>query len=213
MLICKINQQIKDLNSIRKHNSIVENASKQKIIDEKFKNLVFVTKKYLEIIKYCNTEFEFNVKCVDQLKDLLKSLNDCVSDSFVDEEMYIISEKNFKNVEKQIKSEWELFHKSKTISIKNTLNTIFNINKFNVERCLTDIGAAEKWESDIQKYQQMKKGLEDAQNLIDNLNLNDDVVDFLKKISTKRATITDLTPEIMDWIYKENLEKKIKIMI
>lgn len=213
MLIGKINQQIKDLNSIRKHNSIVENASKQKIIDEKFKNLVFVTKKYLEIIKYCNTEFEFNVKCVDQIKDLLKSLNDCVSDSFVDEEMYIISEKNFKNVEKQIKSEWELFHKSKTISIKNTLNTIFNINKFNVERCLTDIGAAEKWESDIQKYQQMKKGLEDAQNLIDNLNLNDDVVIFLKKISTKRATITDLTPEIMDWIYKENLEKKIKIMI
>lgn len=213
MLIGKINQQIKDLNSIRKHNSIVENASKQKIIDEKFKNLVFVTKKYLEIIKYCNTEFEFNVKCVDQIKDLLKSLNDCVSDSFVDEEMYIISEKNFKNVEKQIKSEWELFHKSKTNSIKNTLNTIFNINKFNVERCLTDIGAAEKWESDIQKYQQMKKGLEDAQNLIDNLNLNDDVVIFLKKISTKRATITDLTPEIMDWIYKENLEKKIKIMI
>lgn len=213
MLIDKVNQQIKDLNSIRKYNSIVENASKQKSIDEKFRNLVFDTKKYLEIIKYCNAEFEFNVKCVDQLKDLLKSLNDCVSDSFVDEEMYKISEKNFKIVEKQIKSEWELFHKSKTISIKNTLNIIFNINKFNVERCLIDIGAADKWESDIQKYQQMKKGLDDAQNLIANLNLNDDVVVFLKKISTKRATITDLAPEIIDWIYKENLEKKIKIVI
>lgn len=213
MLIDKVNQQIKDLNSIRKYNSIVENASKQKSIDEKFRNLVFDTKKYLEIIKYCNGEFEFNVKCVDQLKDLLKSLNDCVSDSFVDEEMYKISEKNFKIVEKQIKSEWELFHKSKTISIKNTLNIIFNINKFNVERCLIDIGAADKWESDIQKYQQMKKGLDDAQNIIANLNLNDDVVVFLKKISTKRATITDLTPEIIDWIYKENLEKKIKIVI
>ena len=60
----------------------------------------------------------------------------------------------------------------------------------------------------------MKKGLDDAQNLIDNLNLNNkDVVIFLKKISKKQATITDLTPEIMDWIYKENLEKKIKIMI
>ena len=47
-----------------------------------------------------------------------------------------------------------------------------------------------------------------------NLNLNNkDVVIFLKKISKKQATITDLTPEIMDWIYKENLEKKIKIMI
>lgn len=213
MIINKINQQIKDLNSISKHDSAVNDAVKQKSIDLKFKNLVLNTKKFFEIIEYCNAEFEFNVKCVDQLKDLLKSLNDCVSDSFVDEEMYKISEKNFKNVEKQIKSEWEFFHKSKTISIKNTLNTIFNINKFNIERCLIDIGAAEKWESDIQKYQQMKKGLEDAQNLIDNLNLNDDVVVFLKKISTKRATITDLTPEIIDWIYKENLEKKIKIVI
>lgn len=60
----------------------------------------------------------------------------------------------------------------------------------------------------------MKKGLDDAQNLIDNLNLNNkDVAIFLKKISKKQATITDLTSEIMDWIYKENLEKKIKIMI
>lgn len=213
MIIDKINQQIKDLNSISKHDSAVNDAAKQKSIDLKFKNLVLNTKKYFEIIEYCNAEFEFNVKCVDQLKDLLKSLNDCVFDSFVDEEMYKISEKNFKIVEKQIKSEWELFHKSKTISIKNTLNIIFNINKFNVERCLIDISAAEKWESDIQKYQQMKKGLDDAQNLIANLNLNDDVVVFLKKISTKRATITDLTPEIIDWIYKENLEKKIKIVI
>ena len=57
MLIDKVNQQIKDLNSIRNHNSIVENASKQKSIDEKFRNLVFDTKKYLEIIKYCNAEF------------------------------------------------------------------------------------------------------------------------------------------------------------
>lgn len=213
MIIDKINQQIKDLNSISKHDSAVNDAAKQKSIDLKFKNLVLNTKKYFEIIEYCNAEFEFNVKCVDQLKDLLKSLNDCVFDSFVDEEMYKISEKNFKIVEKQIKSEWELFHKSKTISIKNTLNIIFNINKFNVERCLIDISTAEKWESDIQKYQQMKKGLDDAQNLIANLNLNDDVVVFLKKISTKRATITDLTPEIIDWIYKENLEKKIKIVI
>lgn len=213
MIIDKIYQQIEDFKSISERNSAINNAAKQKSIDLKFKNLVLNTKKYFEIIEYCNAEFEFNVKCVDQLKDLLKSLNDCVSDSFVDEEMYKISEKNFKNVEKQIKSEWEFFHKSKTISIKNTLNTIFNINKFNIERCLIDIGAAEKWESDIQKYQQMKKGLEDAQNLIDNLNLNEDVVVFLKKISTKRATITDLTPEIIDWIYKENLEKKIKIVI
>lgn len=213
MIIDKINQQIGDFNSISRHNSIVENASKQKRIDEKFKNLVFDTKKYLEIIKYCNAEFDFNVKCVDQLKDLLKSLNDCVFNSFVDEEEYKNSEKNFKNVEKQIKSEWEVFYKVKTISIKNTLNTIFNINRFNVERCLTDICAAEKWENDIQKYQQMKKGLDDAQNLIDNLNLNDNVVVFLKKISKNQATIIDLTSEIMDWIYKENLEKKIKITI
>lgn len=213
MIIDKIYQQIEDFKSISERNSAINNASKQKSIDEKFKNLILDTKKRFEIIKYCSAEFQFNVKCVDQLKDLLKSLNDCISDSFVDEEMYKKAEKNFKNVENQIKQEWEYFFGDKTDSIQKTLKTIVNINKFNVERFLTDIGAAEKWESDIQKYRQMKKGLEDAQNLIDNLNLNDDVVIFLKKISTKRATITDLTPEIMDWIYKENLEKKIKIMI
>lgn len=172
MIIDKINQQIKDLNSISKHDSAVNDAAKQKSIDEKFKNLILDTKKSFEIIKYCSSEFQFNVKCVDQLKDLLKSLNDCISDSFVDEEMYKKAEKKFKNVENQIKQEWEDFFGEETDSIQKTLKTIVNINKFNVERSLTDICAAKKWESDIKKYQQMKKGLDDAQNLIDNLNLN-----------------------------------------
>lgn len=213
MIIEKIYQQIEDFKSISERNSAINNAAKQKSIDDKFKNLVLDVKKRFEIIEYCNKEFDFNVNYVDKLNNLLKSLHDCISDSFVDEDMYKVSERKFKEFESQIKLEWESFHKEKTGSIQKTLNTIVNINKFNINRCLQDIGAAEKWESDIQKYQQMKKGLEDAQNLINNLNLNDDVVIFLKKISTKRATITDLTPEIIDWIYKENLEKKIKIMI
>ena len=214
MIIDKLNQQIEDFKSISKRNSAINNAAKQMSIDEKFKDLILDTKKRFEIIKYCSAEFGFNVKCVDQLKNLLESLNDCIFDSFVDEEMYKKAEKNLKNVENQIKQEWECFFGEKTGLIQNILKTIVNINKFNVERSLSDICAAEKWESDIKKYQQMKKGLDDAQNLIDNLNLNNnDVVVFLKKISKKQATITDLTPEIIDWIYKENLEKKIKIVI
>lgn len=213
MIIDKINQQIEYFKSISKHDLAVNNAAKQKRIDDKFKNLVLDVKKRFEIIEYCSKEFDFNVNYVDKLNNLLKSLHDCISDSFVDEDMYKVSERIFKEFESQIKFEWESFHKEKTGTIQKTLNIIVNLNKFNVSRCLQDIGAAEKWESDIQKYQQVKKGLDDAQNLIDNLNLNDNVVDFLKKISKKQATITDLTPEIMDWIYKENLEKKIKIMI
>lgn len=213
MLIDKVNQQIEDFKKISKHNSAVNNAEKQKSIDDKFKNLVLDVKKRSEIIDYCNKEFDFNINCVDQLNNLLKSLHDCISDLFVDEDMYKVSERKFKEFESQIKLEWESFHGEKTKSIKNILDIIVNINRFNIGRCLTDIEAAKKWESDIQKYQQVKKGLDDAQNLIDNLNLNDDVIIFLKKISKKQATITDLTPEIMDWIYKENLEKKIKIMI
>ena len=105
MIIEKIYQQIEDFKSISERNSAINNAAKQKSIDEKFKNLILDTKKSFEIIKYCSAEFQFNVKCVDQLKDLLKSLNDCISDSFVDEEMYKKAEIKFKNVENQIKQE------------------------------------------------------------------------------------------------------------
>ena len=159
MIIEKIYQQIEDFKSISERNSAINNAAKQKSIDEKFKNLILDTKKSFEIIKYCSAEFQFNVKCVDQLKDLLKSLNDCISDSFVDEEMYKKAEIKFKNVENQIKQEWEDFFGEETDSIQKTLKTIVNINKFNVERSLTDICAAKKWESDIKKYQQMKNNI------------------------------------------------------
>lgn len=118
MIIDKINQQIKDLNSISKHDSAVNDAAKQKSIDEKFKNLILDTKKSFEIIKYCSSEFQFNVKCVDQLKDLLKSLNDCISDSFVDEEMYKKAEKNLRTLRTKSNRNGKIFLEKKPIQYR-----------------------------------------------------------------------------------------------
>ena len=55
----------------------------------------------------------------------------------------------------------------------------------------------------------VKQGIEKAQQIISELSLNDHIIDFLKKISLQTATVTDLTQEVLDWIYKENLEKKV----
>lgn len=215
MMIDLIKQQTYEFNSISKHKRIVENAENQRRLDSKFKDLVQSTIKYFKIIEYCSGEFGLTLsdECSDKSKKLLESLNACVSDSLVDEETYKESEKKLKEFEKQIKSDWTDFYKVKTDSIKGTLGIINSINRSGVEKCLADINKGENWGYDIQNYEQMKKGLNDAQNIINNLNLNDNVIVFLKKIAAKRAIITDLTPDIMDWIYKENLEKKIKIII
>lgn len=57
MIIDKINQQIKDLNSISKHDSAVNDAAKQKSIDEKFKNLILDTKKVLRLLNIAVQNF------------------------------------------------------------------------------------------------------------------------------------------------------------
>ena len=50
MIIEKIYQQIEDFKSISERNSAINNAAKQKSIDEKFKNLILDTKNFFEII-------------------------------------------------------------------------------------------------------------------------------------------------------------------
>lgn len=50
-----------------------------------------------------------------------------------------------------------------------------------------------------------------AKQIIDEFSLNPEVEGFLKKVSSQRATVLDLTPNILAWLREKNLTSKLKI--
>lgn len=50
-----------------------------------------------------------------------------------------------------------------------------------------------------------------AKAITDSFSLNEDIERFLKKVSTRQATILDLTPEVQKWLSEQCLSSKFKI--
>lgn len=51
----------------------------------------------------------------------------------------------------------------------------------------------------------------EAKQIIEQFSLNPEIEDFLKKVSSQRATVLDLTPNTMAWLKEKNLSQKLKI--
>ena len=51
----------------------------------------------------------------------------------------------------------------------------------------------------------------EAKQIIDQFSLNPEIEDFLKKVSSQRATVLDLTPNVMVWLKEKNLTSKLRI--
>lgn len=50
-----------------------------------------------------------------------------------------------------------------------------------------------------------------ARQIADKFSLNPEIEEFLKKVSSQRATVLDLTPNILAWLKEKNLTSKLRI--
>ena len=211
MIIDCISKQIGECNTIKRKQQIISNASLQKALDDKYSKLVEHIESIVLAIEYTNKEFGFKLiqQNIDKFNQIFNSSKNCFYDGFVDSDKLSLIEKNIKDLEKSIKLDWQNFYLSKINGIIGTLRAIKDINRLEIEKCLELIISGKEWSLEITRLKKVKQGIEKAQQIISELSLNDHIIDFLKKISLQTATVTDLTQEVLDWIYKENLEKKV----
>ena len=55
------------------------------------------------------------------------------------------------------------------------------------------------------------KGIEEAEQLIQKLGLDDEIISFLQNTNAGKATLKDLNDKVLSWIRSEDLENKIRI--
>ena len=67
------------------------------------------------------------------------------------------------------------------------------------------------WNTDVEIFQKMKEGLDEADQLIIGLGLDDEIITFLSNTNSGKATLQDLNDKVLSWLRNEKLEQKIRI--
>lgn len=213
MIFDQMERRIKEMKELRRLETIKANRVQQEATDIKYRNLVVQVKGFMNVLQYFQTELKFEVSdsYKAEISALFVKLQEVIKDGYANKDLVIESENDFKNIINTIKKDWTKHHTSLTSTTVNTLKIIGGIESDQVEACLTDIKNASAWQMDVTVYKKLKKALDSADSLIEKMSLDQDIIAFLTKMTSGKATFYDLNDKVMDWIKKEALEKRVKL--
>lgn len=213
MIFEAINRRIKDIKKLHHLQDVKKNQDQQNVTDSKFRTLVEQTKLFSEAVHYTTEQLDFKVSesLAADIRSMLMQLNVISSEEYADKEAVLKAESSFKELQSSIKKEWSKHYSAYTATTWNTLRVISGINSEMVKDCMDNIKTAEIWTTDVSALTKMKNAMENAAILIQSLNMDQEIVSFLTKMTSGSATIVDLNEKVLGWIKSESLECKIKL--
>ncbi|MBR0576246.1 hypothetical protein KCG48_07800 [Proteiniclasticum sp. BAD-10] len=213
MILNRLDNQIKAMKSLRRHEAIKINQNQQTSTDTKYKSLVEQVKSFIEAVKFVQDNLSFSMSDTLQadLKSIVVNLQNVYSTGFANKDELTKIDTDFKSIQTTIKTSWIKHFSAYTNTTTNTLRVISGINSEKVTRCLNDIKVAENWTLDTRLFSSLKNAMTNAELLIQSLNMDQETILFLTKMTSGQATIADLNENVLSWIRKESLEGKIKL--
>ena len=114
-----------------------------------------------------------------------------------------------------IAKEWEIFYKANNSELINGLNIIVLMHPtpIIVRSCITAFNKCEKWPLTQESIDSYKVARQKADDLLKEMKFEDEIRDFLVKVRDRKATLTDITPSILEWIQSENIADKVSLSI
>ena len=114
-----------------------------------------------------------------------------------------------------VSKEWETFYKANNSVLIDGLNIIVLVHQTpSVARsCITAFNKCEKWPLTQESIDSYKEARQKADDLLKEMKFDDEIRDFLIKVRDKKATLTDITPSILEWIQSENIADKVSLSI
>lgn len=120
--------------------------------------------------------------------------------------------KREKAIFKQAERDWDTYYRNNVSRFVNLLKTVPTRNPQVGKQLRERLNSLESFEITIDPAM-VSSLLEQAQQTISELKVTEQVISFLIKVNIGRATIVDLTPEIMEWIHDIHYEDKFKIRL
>ena len=213
MLVDKLAAKTKKINEFRRKKQENQNRVRQKSIDDSFHNLVSKSNKLINLLNLCNSEISFKIddEVLISYENCLKDIITIISDSNIDEQT--VSNMNLKlsAIETSYKNLWPAYYRELTNNLLATLEIIKSTNPTQIRNIINEIEKAKTYPLDKNILIKFSSELKNAENIINDLDLDDDVVYFLRKVNSGQANLLDLNEKIIDWLKKENLQGKIKL--
>lgn len=189
------------------------NKKKQENIDLKFKKNINTLNSTIRLLSTFKDELSFQIdyESMQGLKQFLEEIHTSMDNNSVNQETVTsISQKN-ELIVTTMGNLWQSFYRDNTNNTIGLLNIVRATNPKVIDSCIYEINLAANLPNKAVIIKNLKKQLTTANQIIDNLKLNDAIIEFLKKINSGNATILDLNEQVLVWIKEEQLENKIKL--
>ena len=218
MLIDTLNECIIDMKTVREMETVSADTKKQATADYNFKQLILSLKQMIDEVNLAveNSEFRPSANVISALKSFLGSCDKVVQVGAANNAttQYITTESE--KLYKVIRQEWGEYYSKATDNILSLLDTIKGIipDENKAIYATNKIKKASSWNASIDNYNYLKQGIAEADKILEDLDLDEDseILAFLKLVSEGKATILDLTEEILLWIKSERLADKVKLI-
>lgn len=131
----------------------------------------------------------------------------------------VVNPKKFQDTAKQvsdkISEEWSQQINQKLAGVKDELNILKLVsnNKFEIQKILVVFNDFSNWPVNQGKIEQYEKALCQANDILDTMQFDEEIEEFLRKVKDKNATLLDLSDSIISWIRREHLENNIMLSI
>lgn len=217
MLIDTLKECIIDMQNVREMETVSADTNKQATADYNFKQLVLSLKQMIDEVALAveNSEFRPSVNVISELKRFLGLCDKVVQVGAATNAttQHILSES--KKLYEVIGQEWTDYYSKATANILSLLDMVKGIipDENKAIYATNKIKKASTWNNSIDSYNYLKQGIAEADKILEALDLDEDSENlaFLKLVSEGKATILDLTEEILLWIKSEKLADKVKL--
>ena len=213
MMIDVLSRRIKDMKILRQREERRDNKVAQDALDNRFKVLTTQINYLMEALQYTkvNMRFQLSESVLNDLENLLTEHKNVIREGFAEKEAINQSEANYKSVQQSIKKEWSKHYSALTSATISTLQVISGIDSEHVSKCMEGIAKGSTWTTSMGDYKTMEKSLLDAKALINELGLDQQIIAFLQKMNSGKATVTDLDDKVLQWLKTESLERRVKL--
>lgn len=213
MMIELIKKKNKELIDLRQREERIANIAEQEAVDHKFSDVTSQIHEMVVALKSAKdtTGFLLQNETLDSIKLLLDQHKQSIKDGYAEKEAVLKTEADVKVIQTTVKKEWTTFYKQLTGATVATLKVIRGINSNEVSKCLDGISNAETWSNSIDTFNNLSKSLSAAQILIDDLGLDQDIISFLQKINSGKATLADISGNVWEWLRREELDTRMHL--
>ena len=149
-------------------------------------------------------------------EELLDCINNCgngIHESTLTSEIVEVLRAKSEAYADQIKAVWKDASTKYSEGVKGYISMIvgFSDDPQHTRKLIDSIEKTVAGNVSIQTINRLVSDVAEAQKIMASFSLSPEIETFLKKVSGNRATLSDLTPEILGWLKEHNLKGKLHI--